>query len=128
MAEDAIRRELVETVHAVVRSGAISMSMHGNASIRLPGRDEFLYTAAGALDRFDESGVVRIAFDGTVLQGEVPPMAAAVIAMHTAIYQEKPETGCVIHTHSPYATAFAVANQPIECWTEGFGIFGIDDG
>jgi len=48
--------------------------------------------------------------------------------MHATIYQEKPETGCVIHTHSPYATAFAVAHQPIECWSEAFGILGIEDG
>jgi L-fuculose-phosphate aldolase len=33
-----------------------------------------------------------------------------------------------LHTHSPYATAFAVANRPIEGWTEAFGIFGLEDG
>jgi L-fuculose-phosphate aldolase len=48
--------------------------------------------------------------------------------MHTAIYAERPDTGCVLHTHSPYATAFAVANRPIEGWTEAFGIFGLEDG
>lgn len=128
MGDETLRRELVETVRAVVRSGALSMSGHGNASIRIPGRDEILYTAAGTLDGFDESGIARLTLDGTVLEGSVPPMAAAVIDMHTAIYQERPQAGCVIHTHSPYATAFAVANRPIECWTEGFGIFGLDDG
>lgn len=128
MGVDNLRRDLVETVRAVARSGAISMSGHGNASIKIPGRDEILYTAAGSMEGFDESGIARIALDGTVLEGSVPPMAAAVIDMHTAIYQERPQAGCVIHTHSPYATAFAVANRPIECWTEGFGIFGLDDG
>jgi L-fuculose-phosphate aldolase len=128
MGQDALRRELVETVRAVVRSGAISMSKHGNASIKVPGRDEILYTAVGTLDGFDESGIARIGLDGTVLDGTVAPMSAAVIDMHRVIYQERPQMGCVIHTHSPYATAFAVANKPIECWTEGFGIFGLDDG
>ena len=55
-------------------------------------------------------------------------MAAAVVSMHALIYQERPDTGCVLHTHSPYATAFAVANRPIEGWTEAFGIFGLEDG
>jgi len=128
MGEDALRRELVDTVRSVIRSGAISMSGHGNASIKIPGRDEFLYTAGGSFDHFDESGIARIALDGTVLDGAVAPMSAAVIDMHRVIYQERPQMGCVIHTHSPYATAFAVANKPIECWTEGFGIFGLDDG
>src|SRR6185437_821663 len=63
-----------------------------------------------------------------VLEGEVPPLAAAVISMHQLIYQERPETGCVLHTHAPFATAFALANKPIEGWTEAFGIFGLEDG
>jgi L-ribulose-5-phosphate 4-epimerase len=120
--------KMVETAQAVVRSGAISMSGHGNISIRIPGRDEILYTTAATLNGFQESSIVRLHLDGTILEGEVPPIAAAVVSMHTAIYQERPDTGCVLHTHSPYATAFAVANRPIEGWTEAFGIFGLEDG
>lgn len=124
----ALAAELVETARAVDRSGVLSLSGHGNISIRIPGRDEFVYTAAGSLRGFTEAGVARLSLDGTVLEGEVPPMAAAVIAMHTAIYQQRPDTGCVLHTHSPFATAFAIANRPIEGWTEAFGIFGLEDG
>jgi L-ribulose-5-phosphate 4-epimerase len=124
----ALYAQLVETAQAIVRSGAISMSGHGNISIRVPGRDEILYTTASTLSGFQESSIVRLHLDGSILEGEVPPIAAAVIPMHTAIYQERPDTGCVLHTHSPYATAFAVANRPIEGWTEAFGIFGLEDG
>jgi L-ribulose-5-phosphate 4-epimerase len=120
--------ELIRTVQAVIATGAISLSKHGNVSLRVPGRDEVLFTAGGSLSGFDRGGIVRLALDGTLLDGELPPIAAAVVDMHTAIYRERPETGCVIHTHSPFATAFAVAGRPIECWTEGFGIFGLDDG
>lgn len=123
-----LRSELVGTARAIVRSGAISMSGHGNISIRVPGRDEILYTAGPTLNGFDELSIARLSLDGAVLEGEVPPLAAAVIAMHLAIYQERPDTGCVLHTHSPFATAFAVANRPIEGWTEAFGIFGLEDG
>ena len=35
--------------------------------------------------------------------------------MHTAMYQDRPDVGCVIHTHAPFATAFAVANRRIDC-------------
>ena len=55
-------------------------------------------------------------------------MANAVIHMHTAVYQELDDVGCVLHTHSPWATAFAVANQPIECWAEAMAIFGLGAG
>ena len=36
----ALRAKLVETAAAIVKSGAISMSGHGNISIRVPGRAE----------------------------------------------------------------------------------------
>jgi L-fuculose-phosphate aldolase len=124
----ALYAELAETARAIVRTGAISMSGHGNISIRVPQRDEILYTTASSLHGFEESSIVRLHLDGSILDGEVPPLAAAVIPMHTAIYHARPETGCVLHTHSPYATAFAVANRPIEGWTEAFGIFGLEDG
>jgi L-fuculose-phosphate aldolase len=123
-----LRDQLVETARAVAQSGAISLSGHGNISIRIPGRDEMLYTAGASLNNFTAAGIARIALDGTVLEGEVPPLAAAVISMHQLIYQERPETGCVLHTHAPFATAFALANKPIEGWTEAFGIFGLEDG
>jgi L-fuculose-phosphate aldolase len=123
-----LRAQMIETANAVVRSGAISLSGHGNLSIRVPDRDEFLYTAGATLSDTHADNIVRIGLDGRVLEGEVRPLAAAVISMHTLIYRERPDTGCVLHTHSPYATAFAVANRPIEGWTEAFGIFGLPDG
>ena len=116
---------LSETSQAVLRSGAISMSGHGNISVRVAGRDEILFTAGGSLR---QPTFVRLSLDGRLLEGELPPVAAAVVSMHTAIYQDRPDTGCVIHTHSPYATAFAVANRSIEGWSEAFGIFGLEDG
>jgi L-ribulose-5-phosphate 4-epimerase len=127
-AVQALRVQLVQAAHSILRSGAISMSGHGNISIRIPGKDEILFTTAATLNDFKEASVARLHLDGRVLEGEVPPIQAAVISMHTLIYQERPDTGCVLHTHSPYATAFAVANRPIENWTEAFGIFGLEGG
>jgi L-fuculose-phosphate aldolase len=61
-------------------------------------------------------------------EGSLPPIQGAVVAMHTAMYADSPDVGCVIHTHSPYATAFAVANRPIDCWIEALAMFGLADG
>jgi L-ribulose-5-phosphate 4-epimerase len=48
--------------------------------------------------------------------------------MHAAIYEDYPDVHCVIHTHSPYATAFGVANREIDCWIEAMAMFGLPDG
>ncbi len=72
--------------------------------------------------------MVRVGLDGTLLEGHLPPIQGAVVAMHTAMYQDRPDVGCVVHTHSPYATAFAVADRPIGCWIEALAMFGLADG
>ena len=127
-AVNAAREALLETAQAVLRSGAISMSGHGNISVRVAGREEIAFTSGSNLRQLDAGGIVRLSLDGKLLEGELAPIAAAVVSMHTAIYQDRPDTGCVIHTHSPFATAYAVANRPIEGWSEAFGIFGLQDG
>ena len=60
----ALRAQLVETAAAIVKSGAISMSGHGNISIRIPGRDEFIYTAASSLANFQDQHIARLRLDG----------------------------------------------------------------
>jgi L-fuculose-phosphate aldolase len=72
--------------------------------------------------------VVRVGLDGTLLEGELPPIQGAVVAMHTAMYADSPEVGCVLHTHSPCATAYAVAHSRIECWVEAMAMFGLGSG
>ena len=120
-----LRRQLLETAARANSSGLLSMSGHGNLSLRVPGKDEMLFTAGGSLRDLPPHAIVRIGLDGTLLEGELPPVANAVVHMHTAVYQDLDDVGCVLHTHSPYATAFAVARREIECWTEAMAIFGL---
>ncbi|MGP7818487.1 class II aldolase/adducin family protein [Niallia sp. 01092] len=48
---------------------------------------------------------------GNCIKGKFPP--SSEWQMHLAIYATMPEAAGVAHTHSPYATAFAVLNQQI---------------
>jgi L-ribulose-5-phosphate 4-epimerase len=120
--------EVVAAAARVVASGAISANGHGNISLRVPGREEMVFTSAPSLRGLGPEAVVRVGLDGTLLEGQLPPIQGAVVAMHTALYQDHPDVGCVIHTHSPYATAYAVANRPIGCWIEALAMFGLSDG
>jgi L-ribulose-5-phosphate 4-epimerase len=125
-------RELVDQVMGaaarIVAGGAISANGHGNVSIRVPGSDEMYYTAAPSLMGLTPDGIVRVGIDGTLREGALPPIQGAVVAMHTAMYGDNADVGCVVHTHSPYATAFAVANRPIDCWIEALAMFGLPEG
>ena len=120
--------QVLDAAARVVAGGAISANGHGNVSLRVPGAEEMYYTAAPSLKGLRPEGIVRVALDGTLLEGNLPPIQGAVVAMHTAMYRDRPDVGCVVHTHSPYATAFAVANRPIACWIEALAMFGLADG
>jgi L-ribulose-5-phosphate 4-epimerase len=120
--------QVVDTAQRVVASGAISSTGHGNVSLRASGTDEMYFTAGPSLRDHPASAVVRVRLDGTLIEGDLPPIQAAVVAMHTALYADSPEVGCVVHTHSPYATAYAVANRRIGCWIEALAMFGLPDG
>jgi L-ribulose-5-phosphate 4-epimerase len=120
--------QVADIARRVVASGAISANGHGNVSVRVPGASEMYFTAGPSLRDHPASAVVRIGLDGTLLEGELPPIQGAVVAMHTAMYAAQPDVGCVLHTHSPYATAYAVAHRPIGCWVEALAMFGLPDG
>jgi L-fuculose-phosphate aldolase len=120
--------QVVDAAARVVGSGAISANGHGNVSVRVPGAEEMYFTSAPSLRGLGAAGVVRVGLDGVLIEGTLPPIQGAVVAMHTAMYQDRADVACVIHTHSPYATAFAVARRPIGCWVEALAMFGLPDG
>jgi len=120
--------QVVDIAQRVVAGGAISANGHGNVSVRVPGAQEMYFTAGPSLRNHPVSAVVRVGLDGTLLEGELPPIQGAVVAMHTALYADHSGVGCVVHTHSPYATAYAVARRPIGCWIEALAMFGLAAG
>ena len=119
---------VIDTANKVVASGAISANAHGNVSLRVPGEDEMYFTGGPSLRNHQPEFVARVGLDGELREGQLPPIQGAVVAMHTSRYNDSPDVGCVIHTHSPFATAYAVAQQPIGCWIEALAMFGLPDG
>jgi len=120
--------QVLDTAARVVASGAISANGHGNVSVKVAGSDEMYFTAGPSLKGHTREAVVRVGLDGALREGELPPIQGAVVAMHTALYVDNPEVGCVLHTHSPHATAYAVANRSIGCVIEALAMFGLAGG
>lgn len=55
--------------------------------------------------------VMVIDLDGNIFEG--PHKPSSEWRLHAAIYRADETVNAVVHTHSPYATAFAINNQPI---------------
>src|SRR5204862_1827388 len=54
---------------------------------------------------------VVVAENGTAVEGKKRPTVETPV--HTLILRRRRDIHCVMHTHSPYATAFGVVYQPI---------------
>lgn len=59
----------------------------------------------------EEQDIVVTDLDGNVVEGCHNP--SSEWKMHAEIYKHLPHVGAVVHTHSPYATSFAVNHQEI---------------
>jgi L-ribulose-5-phosphate 4-epimerase len=59
--------------------------------------------------------MVIVDADGRVVEGDLKPSSDA--ASHCYIYRHRPDVFGIVHTHSRYATAFAVVGRPIPCIT-----------
>ena len=55
--------------------------------------------------------IMVIDLEGNVLEGVHAP--SSEWRMHAQVYRDKPEVNAIVHTHSPYATAFAINHLPI---------------
>lgn len=51
-----------------------------------------------------------------------------MVDMHTSLYADHPDIRCVIHTHSPCATAYVLACRPIGCWIVALAMLGMGVG
>lgn len=110
-----LRQAVIDSANFIVRIGAISMSHHGNFSVRVPGTDTILLTASSSFDNLQPENLALLDLDGKLVEGEINPTNAEIVHMHAIVYKERPETGAVVHTHSTYATSFALASRALGC-------------
>lgn len=84
----------------------------GNISARDPGSGLVVIKPSGVrYENLRPEHMVVVDLDGRVVQGDLKPSSDT--ASHLYIYRHRPDVNGVVHTHSPYATAFAAVNRPI---------------
>lgn len=108
------RLQLVKAVRSLFEADVFSASGHGNASLRLESSpDKMLLTEPGVLRNMRDDEVSLLSLDGKLLAGNLAPTTVDVVNMHAICLKTRPDVHCVMHIHSPHATAFAVAAQPM---------------
>jgi L-fuculose-phosphate aldolase len=102
------RRSIADTVRWLMARGLYA-GTSGNVSARAPGG--MLITPTGvACHDVDAASIVAVDADGAA-RGRLAPSSEWRI--HRDIYQQRPDVGAVVHTHSTAATALACLRRSI---------------
>jgi L-ribulose-5-phosphate 4-epimerase len=111
----ALRREVC-ALHAHLPAYGLVVWTAGNVSARVPGHDLMVIKPSGVdYDALTPDHMVVCDLDGTVVDGEHAPSSDT--AAQAYVYRHLPHVGGVVHTHSPYAVAWAARGEPIPCVT-----------
>lgn len=119
---DTIRKRIVEVSKLMYDKGLVN-PYEGNVSVL---HEEKVYITPGGIYKgcLSEDMIVVTDLNGNILEGMYKP--SSEIKLHLAAYKNRRDIKSVVHAHPPYATAYAVANKPIEtkAYTEMIAIFG----
>ena len=110
--------QLLETRKKVVEKGIEMLSTNltvgtwGNISSRVPGEDYIAITPTGMrYDTLVPEDIVVLDLRGNTISGTRKP--SIEVPLHLAIYNAREDVQAIVHTHSAYATAMAVARREI---------------
>jgi L-ribulose-5-phosphate 4-epimerase len=84
----------------------------GHVSARDPdGRGVWMKASTLGLDEIGPENVILVSWDGDVLEGD--GRRHAEYPIHTELMRARPDVGSVVHTHAPWAVAFASTGEPL---------------
>ena len=87
-------------------------TIYGHVSARGENAGQiWMKPATLGLEEVRPHDMLTLDLDGKKLGGVLPRHVEFPI--HTAVYRQRSEVQCVIHTHPPYATAFSAVAEPL---------------
>jgi L-ribulose-5-phosphate 4-epimerase len=117
---DAVRgtvqslRAEVAALHGELTRYGLVIWTAGNVSARVPDTELMVIKPSGvSYDLLRAEDMIVCDLHGTVVEGHLSPSSDT--AAHAYVYRAMPEVGGVVHTHSPYATAWAARAEAIPC-------------
>jgi L-fuculose-phosphate aldolase len=75
------------------------------------GRDAFWISPFEYFDETLPDRIIEVGFDMVVRQGTWE--ASPAVQFHAAIYEQRPDVGAIVHTHSTYISALTTKQEPV---------------
>jgi L-ribulose-5-phosphate 4-epimerase len=105
-------REQVYQLHLELPRNNLVTWTGGNVSARDPQTGYVVIKPSGLrYEHLRPEHMVILDLDGGLVEGSLKPSSDT--ASHLYIYRQRADVNGVVHTHSPYATAFAAVGKPI---------------
>lgn len=111
---EQLRREVWAANLGIYRAGLVTMHsgnvsgidrQHGHVIIKPSGMD---------YEKLRPADMVVTGLDGRKVRGKWKP--SVDLPHHLYVYRHRPEIGGIVHTHSNYATSFALLGRPIPAY------------
>lgn len=108
---EEIKSEVVKVLKTLEEKG-LNYGRSGNVSVRIPSKGHVVITPSGFVkSALSPKDVLVIDMEGNVIEGEGLPTIE--IQLHLRIYEEYEYFNAVIHAHTIYSSALAVARESI---------------
>ncbi len=105
------RQAVLNCAREIYTSGMVTGTW-GNVSVRVADKQLMIITPSGMdYETLEPEDMVLLDFRGQVVEGKYRPSIET--SLHLGIYHRRYDINAVVHVHSPYAVAYAVARKNI---------------
>ncbi|MBP2079442.1 L-ribulose-5-phosphate 4-epimerase [Oceanobacillus polygoni] len=112
---EELRKTVCAQNIALVDNGLVLWTS-GNVSARDPETNYVVIKPSGVLfDQLTPEKMVVVDLYGKVVDGDLKPSVDT--ASHLYVYRHRDDVHGIVHTHSPYATSFAITGEPLHIYT-----------
>ena len=106
-----IKKQICEVGHKLYAAGFVAAN-DGNISVKVNDNEYYCTPTGVSKGALTPDMIIKVDGQGRKLEGTLNP--SSEIKMHMRVYQKRPDVGAVVHAHPPVATAFTVANVPLD--------------
>ena len=123
MSLDVLKADLCLAYHILAHLG-LDDHTYTHLSARVPGEETFLIYPFGL--RFEEAqpqSLLRVSFDGEVLEGREHQYNKTGYVIHSAVYNARPDAVAAFHIHTPAIVAVSTTKaglEPLSQWALHF--------
>ena len=105
-----LNEDIIAAARILSREGLVQG--FGHVSARIPDSDLFVITPRIALELVEPGQLVVVNLQGQVLEAPAPPSFET--ALHTAIFNARPDVNAITRIHARTANIFSVTDTPLE--------------